>query len=89
MSLTTVFEEREQISRDGDDKVYRNMGDYPDNRLVTRTVVLPPGARIISVNPEPLYRVDTGDRTTVIWRRYFRSAERVPWEIRYRTPDAG
>jgi hypothetical protein len=70
--------------RDGDAWVYRNVGDYPDGRLVTRAVRLPAGARIISVRPEPLHRIDAGDRPVVIWRRYFLRGELAPWEIRYR-----
>lgn len=86
--LTTIFESRDQVLREGEDRIYRIMGDYPDNRLVTRTVVLPAGARVVSVSPEPLQRIETGGRTLVIWRRYFRRAERSPWEIRYQFPAA-
>ncbi len=82
--LTTVFEDRERLFRSGEDRVYRTIGDYPDNRLVTRTVVLPAGARVVSVSPEPLRRITVEGRTVLVWRRYFHRAEQVPWEVRYR-----
>ncbi len=83
---TTSYREKSVTWRDGEEWVFRHTGDYPDNRLVTRTVQLPPGAAILEVDPEPLYRLETGERPLVMWRRYFLQGERIPWEIRYRLP---
>jgi hypothetical protein len=82
--LTLVVRQSECLSRTGEEWVYRNAGDYPDNRLVTRAVHLPAGAHLVEVQPEPLYSVETDGRPLVVWRRYFRAGERVPWEIRFR-----
>jgi hypothetical protein len=84
LTITTIIGDWGRASRDGGDWLYRMAGDYPDDRLVTRSVLLPDGARIVSVTPEPLHSVLVGNRHLVVWRRYFQKAERVPWEIRYR-----
>jgi hypothetical protein len=67
--------------------LFRNMGDYPDNRLVTRTVQLPRGAAIQSISPQPLHVTELDGHPTVVWRRYFRKAEQIPWEIEYQLAD--
>jgi hypothetical protein len=82
--LTLLVRQSECVSRAGEEWVYRNAGDYPDNRLVTRAVHLPAGAHLVAVHPEPLYSVETDGRPLVVWRRFFRAGERVPWEIRFR-----
>jgi hypothetical protein len=78
---------RREVIRD-DVWIYRHVGDYPDNRLVTRSVLLPPGAQIVSIDPEPLYRIQVGRQWLVVWRRYFLRSDRVPWQIRFRPPPA-
>lgn len=81
---TTQFRESEGVIRQGDVWTYRHRGDYPDNRLVTRSVLLPRGAEIVSIEPEPLYKVETDGRWLVVWRRYFLRYDIIPWEIRFR-----
>lgn len=83
LRLTTISVDRGSIRRDGEDLVYRMEGDYPDPRLVSRTVRLPNGARIVSVRPEPIHQ-EAGEAPIVMWRRFFLQGERTPWEIRYR-----
>lgn len=83
LHLTSVIEERDRITASGDTSLYRIEGDYPDDRLVTRSILLPAGARVISVEPEPLQQLTSGGRILVIWRRYFRVSERFPWQVRY------
>jgi hypothetical protein len=84
LQFTTIYQQKDGVRRDGDDWVYRHRGDYPDDRLVTRSVQLPAGAEIISVSPEPLHQVTSQEGTLVIWRRYFVKGEVMPWEIRYK-----
>jgi hypothetical protein len=84
LQLTTIYEEKEGVRKQDDMWVYRIDGDYPDDRLVTRSVRLPAGAEIVSVSPEPLHQVTSGDRPLVVWRRYFMKGERIPWLIRYK-----
>lgn len=84
MAITTIIGNWSKVTRDGDAWLYRMRGDYPDERLVTRSVLLPAGAQVASIRPEPLHRVRVGNRELVVWRRYFRAAEVMPWEIRYR-----
>lgn len=81
--LTTVIGNHGHAERTGNAWRYRINGDYPDNRLVTRAVLLPEGARIVSVSPEPLRQVSSPRHPLVIWRRYFVEGEVVPWEIHY------
>jgi hypothetical protein len=85
---TTRYLEPNGILRQDGVWTYRHRGDYPDNRLVTRSVLVPEGAEILSIEPEPLYKVQMGGRWLVVWRRYFFRYDVVPWEIRFRPPAA-
>jgi hypothetical protein len=80
----TIVQEESAAVRAGEEWVYRNEGDYPDSRLATRSVLLPAGARVVSVTPEPVYRASRDGRELIVWRRLFVKSERAPWEIRYR-----
>ncbi len=82
LRLTTVFIERARVSREGESWVYRLAGDYPEARLVTRTIRLPEGTALESLVPEPLH-VQADGAPIVMWRRYFLPGERRSWEIRY------
>jgi hypothetical protein len=84
--LTLIVRQTDCLARQGEQWVYRNGGDYPDDRLVTRAVHLPAGAQLVSVQPDPLYKVVTAGRELIVWRRFFRMGERVPWEVHYRMP---
>jgi hypothetical protein len=81
--LTMIISDWSRVMREGAAWHYKMAGDYPDNRLVTRSVLLPAGARIVSVSPAPLHQITSGERPLIIWRRYFVPGEFVPWEIRY------
>jgi hypothetical protein len=83
LRLTTIVHQKEGVRREGAGWVYRMGGDYPDDRLVKRSVRLPEGAHVVSVSPEPLHQLTSGNRTLVVWRRYFLQGEVIPWEIRY------
>lgn len=82
--LTLLLRRFDALSAAGDTMVYRNAGDYPDDRLVTRCVSLPMGAHLLAVHPEPLYTGTAAGREFVVWRRFFKAGESVPWEIRFR-----
>jgi hypothetical protein len=84
LQFTIVYQQKEGVHRDGESWIYRHRGDYPDDRLVTRSVQLPAGAEVLSVNPEPLHQVTSEGGTLIIWRRYFVKGEVMPWEIRYK-----
>jgi hypothetical protein len=84
VQLTDVIGGWSRATREGDGWIYRMSGNYPDDRLVTRTVRLPRGAQVVAVSPEPLYSLTSGQQPVVIWRRYFLKGETLPWEIRYR-----
>lgn len=85
LRLTMIVRSWGTVQRDGAVWVYKMAGDYPDDRLVTRSILLPAGARVESAQPEPLHvlSVGTDGQPLVIWRRYFLRGERVPWEVRY------
>lgn len=81
--LTTIIAGWSAVKQEGSSWHYKMNGDYPDDRLVTRSVQLPSGARVVSISPEPAHTVTVAGRTLVIWRRYFVPGEVIPWEIRY------
>jgi len=82
--LTVVYREPGRLEREDGEWIYRHVGDYPDDRLVTRSVCLPAGAAVVAVRPQALYTVTTAGRELVVWRRFFAAGEQLPWEIRYR-----
>ena len=84
LTLTNIVRQPHAVVRQGDAWVYRHRGDYPEDRLVTRSVLLPRGASVLSVTPEPVHDVVVGEQRLVVWRRYFRAGEVGPWEIRFR-----
>jgi hypothetical protein len=85
LRLTIIVRSWGKVRREGDAWVYRVEGDYADDRLVTRSVLLPVGAEVQAIEPDPLQviREGAGGRPLVAWRRYFMRGERVPWEVRY------
>ncbi|MFN8546988.1 MAG: hypothetical protein U0527_03210 [Candidatus Eisenbacteria bacterium] len=85
LELTVVIRQPRAVQRDGADWLYRQRGDYPDPRLVTRSVLLPAGAKVVSVTPAATQHAARDGRVVVIWRRYFVAGEEQPLEIRYRT----
>lgn len=85
LELSIVFRQPGLVKQEGAEWVYRHRGDYPDPRLVTRTLFLPAGATVVSVTPAATHQQTARDgKTTVIWRRYFAAAEVFPFEVRYR-----
>lgn len=69
---------------EGEVWTYRHMGDYPESRLVTRSVLLPEGAEIVAIDPEPLYKTMVDGQWLVVWRRFFLRGDEIPWEIQFR-----
>jgi hypothetical protein len=63
---------------------YRHRGDYPEDRLVSKMLMLPAGAEIVSVSPEPADRFDVDGVPYVYWRRYYKAGEELPLEIVFR-----
>lgn len=80
-----VFHDR--ISEDENAFLYRHRGDYPEARLVTKMILLPPGAEVIVATPEPLRRFDFEGAPCLVWRRFFAEGEVYPIEVRYRLKD--
>ncbi|MFH1276756.1 MAG: hypothetical protein ABIK65_00025 [Candidatus Eisenbacteria bacterium] len=76
-----VFHDR--IQHEGDHLRYRHRGDYPEDRLVTKMILLPAGARVIAATPEPLRRFDLGGAPCLVWRRFFARGEVYPIEVDY------
>jgi hypothetical protein len=66
---------------------YRHVGDYPEDRLVSKMVRLPEGARIVSVSPEPTQGFEIDGAPYVYWRRYYAAGEEMPLEVTYRLAD--
>ncbi len=72
---------RIQMTADG--LLYNMNGDYPENRLVWHKVRLPQGARISSINPEPVARFEQDGFEYVMWRRYYVKGEVAPLTVLY------
>lgn len=75
---------RDRMSRAGGTLTYRAVGDYPDDRLVSRMLRLPPGATIEHVSPEPAQQFDVDGVPFVHWRRYYKAGEETPMEVAFR-----
>lgn len=63
---------------------YRSVGDYPEDRLVSKMLKLPEGAAIEKVAPEPAQRFDVDGVSFVYWRRYYKAGEETPLEVAFR-----
>lgn len=74
----------DRLTPTGDGLRYRNVGDYPEDRLVSRMVKLPAGAEIVSVTPDPAQRFDVDGIPFVLWRRYYAAGEKTPLEVVFR-----
>jgi hypothetical protein len=66
--------------------IYKHVGDYPENRLVTKMVCLPQGAEIVNISPEPVKKFEHNGYSYVAWRRYYVKGEIVPLTIEYKLP---
>jgi hypothetical protein len=72
--------------RDGDVWTCTFPGDFPDDRLYSRMLRLPPGAEVVSVEPE--VRVHEHDGASFVsWRRYYPKGSMFPLTVKYRLPD--
>lgn len=61
-------------------------GDFPDDRLYTRIVCLPPGATIEKMTPEPTEVFDHSGSPHVVWRRYYPARYREDLVVEYSLP---
>ena len=59
-------------------------GDFPDDRLYTRTVRLPAGAEVARTEPAPLAEFEQNGAPYVVWRRYYPAGVRAPLTVVYR-----
>jgi hypothetical protein len=75
---------RDRMPNDGGTLTYRIVGDYPDDRLVSKMVKLPAGAQIEHVSPEPAQRFEVDGTPYVYWRRYYVTGEQMPLEVAFR-----
>lgn len=72
--------------RDGDVWTCTFPGDFPDDRLYSRLLRLPPGAEVVAVEPE--VRVHKHDGASFVsWRRYYPKEAMFPLTVKYRLPD--
>jgi len=84
--LSVGYHDEGLARREGDHWVYTFSGDYPDDRLLSRTVLLPAGATVIGADPQPSAQLDHERAPFVFWRRYYAAGERLPLTVRYRLP---
>jgi hypothetical protein len=59
-------------------------GDFPEDRIYHRKIVLPAGAKIESVSPEPWLNFEHGDRQVIVWHRYYPRGEEFPLTVNYK-----
>lgn len=71
------------VARRGDQFVFRAVGDYAEDNLVSLKVRLPHGARLVSVSPTASARFEVDGFEYVVWRRFYTKGERFPLEIAY------
>ena len=75
---------REHMPDDDGTLTYRSVGNYPDDRLVSKMLKLPAGATIAHVSPEPAQQFDVDGVPFVYWRRYYKAGEETPLEVAFR-----
>jgi len=75
-----------RVKRDGKRFTYSFGADFPEDRVHLAKVKLPAGARMIEIEPEPLYDCEFEDGRTIVWRRYFARGESFPHRIEYELP---
>jgi hypothetical protein len=63
--------------------VNRFWGDFPEDRLLTRRVELPVGAKLLKVDPEPNLQFEHLGQTVVVWRRYYPAGTGFPLVVEY------
>lgn len=83
---TMIFNADETSSRVMHTKeglLYRNNGDYPEDRLIWHKVRLPHNATIEKIAPEPVARFEHDGFNYVMWRRYYVKGEVTPLTILY------
>lgn len=75
-----------QITCENGTCVNRFMGDFPEDRLLTRRVELPPGAKLLEVEPDPNLQFEYLDQEVIVWRRYYPAGTRFPLVVKYELP---
>lgn len=86
LSLSVGYRDEGRAERAGDQWVYSFAGDFAEDRLLSRTVLLPAGATLIAAEPQPSFTVQLAERPLVFWRRYYAAGEILPLTVRYRLP---
>lgn len=59
-------------------------GDFPEDRIHTRKVRLPRGARVETVEPEPSFQFEHEGSPIIVWRHYYPEGEEFPLTVAYR-----
>jgi hypothetical protein len=84
--LMVSYRDEGRAVRDGDDWLFRFGGDFPEDRLLKRKVILPAGAEVLDISPAFFRTYDHEGAPLVFWKRFFRAHEVLPMSIRYRLP---
>jgi hypothetical protein len=61
----------------------RFWGDFPEDRLLTRRVELPVGAKLLKADPEPNLQFEHLGQTVVVWRQYYPEGTGFPLVVEY------
>lgn len=77
------YEFPDQITCEDGKCVNRFWGDFPEDRLLTRRVELPPGAKLLKAEPEPNLEFEHLGQTVVVWRRYYPEGTGFPLVVEY------
>lgn len=86
LALSVGYRDEAVARQDGAEWVYSFAGDYPEDRLVSRTLRLPVGATVVAVEPAPSFQAEHAGAPLIFWRRYYAAGERLPLTVRYRLP---
>ncbi len=84
--LMVAYRDEGRAVRDGDDWLFRFDGDFPEDRLLKRKVILPAGAEVLDITPAFFRTFDHEGAPLVFWNRFFHAYEVLPMSIRYRLP---
>jgi hypothetical protein len=89
VDLALRYHQAGTVKRDGRSCRLAFAGDFPDDRLYTRVVRLPPGAVVTDVSPPPLQRFTHDGMEHVVWRRYYPAGRRDTLAVEYQLPAGG
>lgn len=85
--LTVAYKDSERARLENGVWTFRFVGDFPEDRLLRRKVILPVGAELLEVKPALSHKTFEHEGAPLVyWKRFFFKNETAPMTLRYRLP---